>query len=506
MGRGNADYVLRSAVAAIKQFKKMDTFIADAEKQLAKDPDSLSLNYQLALLHQEADDLNTAETRAAKHPTPLWLKLVRTGNGEIAGFSSPDGQDWKEIARVTVPLGAAPLAALAAVAPKSSGATLIADHLTLTPPPADVAGAAPGMSALPAPWVETLLSADDPPRDSVPSTWSDGTFTVHASGGDAGKPADGSCLVHRPFGEATELAAHVISLDGSSGNPPRGGIMLRAGLAPDAPYAALLVLPGGGLVFQHRDHAEQATAYWRKLAELQPKDATYQRLLARRLAQRGLRDEAVTVYNHLLDQSPDEGFSAANDLEAVYRGSRMIALVPRLLAWNPGTGNSPYGGRANYGFALFQAARECARQKQPDLVIALCRRAAALDATLNGGAPSMADLFRLLLTTLIEQHRRDRKPAMCSSPISCRPQGPARPPRTATPRNSVSVTLRRHSPTATATGSRASRGISTRSISTASNRSISPGRSACCRICKRRSQPAGRRTRISSPATIWIGS
>ena len=406
--RGNSDYVLRTVLAAIKQFKKTDAFIADAEKQLAKDPDSLSLNYQLALLHQDADETGTAETRGTRQKIPLWFKLTRTEGGEIAGFASPDGQAWKEVARARVPLGSAPLAVLTAVAPKTgAAATLVADHVTLTPAPAEAAAAAPGASTLPGPWAETSLPADDSAGHVAPSAWSDGAFTVRAGGGEAEKTAPGSHLVYRPLGEAVEWAARVASLDGGTSDQTRGGIVLRAGLEPDAPYAALFVLPGGGVVFQHRDHADQSTAYWRKLAALQPKEGNYQRLLAHRLAQRGLRDEAVAVYDHLLDQSPDEGFSAANDLGTIYHGSRMLALVPRLLAWKPGTGNSPYGARANYGFTFFQVARECAAQKRPDLVIALCRRAAELDATLNGGSPSLTELSRLLLATLIEQGRRD---------------------------------------------------------------------------------------------------
>ena len=180
--------------------------------------------------------------------------------------------------------------------------------------------------------------------------------------------------------------------------------MLRAGLDPDSPYAAVLVLPNGGLAFQHRDRADQATTYWRKLAALRPKDTRYQRLLAHRLAERGLRDEAMSIYDRLLEQAPDESLTNYNEIQLIYKGPRIIPLAERLLAWKPGVSASPYGPRVNQGYAFAQVAQECATQKRPDLVIALCRRGIELDAAVGG---QNQELFKLLVTTLLEQGRRD---------------------------------------------------------------------------------------------------
>ena len=177
------EYVLRTTLDTLKKLKKTDEFIADAEKQLAKDPDSLSLNYQLAVLSQQTGALVTAPRQpTATRKTPLWLKLARLDTGEVAGFWSVDGQEWKEIARARVPLGDAPLAVLSAATPRTPTASLVADHVTLAPPPADPAGPAPVGSSLPSPWTETQLPDDEPPTNPAPppASWNDGTFTLHA--------------------------------------------------------------------------------------------------------------------------------------------------------------------------------------------------------------------------------------------------------------------------------------------------------------------------------------
>ncbi len=222
----NDEYVLRATLAALKKFHQLDAFIADAEKQLAKDPDSLTLNYELAILHQES-----GETDAA----------------------NPTASDDKDDSR-----------------------------------------------------------------------------------------------------------------------PP--------------------------------NHPDQAAAYWRKLAELRPRETRYQRLLAHRLAERGLRDEAAAVYDHLLDQSPDEGFPAYEELHLVYHGSRSVALARRLLAWKPGAGITANGPN-DAGVTFFQVARECAAQNQPELVAALCR--SGLAWLRSNGSEQTADLNRLLFATLLKLGRRD---------------------------------------------------------------------------------------------------
>ena len=404
--RYNFDYVLRAALATLKKFNKTDEFIADAEKQIAKDPDSLTLNYQLALLHQETDAANTIRVQAKQvRRAPVWLKVARLDNGETAGFCSADGQDWQEIGRARVTLGDAPLAVLPAAAASGKGVapSATADQITLMPATADAAATTPGDAVLPAPWTENQLPDESGPPPP-PASWHDGVFTLHAQGWDLWGGADDARLVHRPLGGATEFAARIASVDNPS-NEFKIGVMLRADQSPDSAYAAVVVMPNGIVSFQHRDRPDQATAYWRKLADLRPKEFRYRRLLARRLATRGLRDEAVTIFDHLIEQLPEEALSAYEDIQLIYKGRRMAAMAERLLAWKPPVAIASSGPR-NYGYTFFQVARECVAQKRPDLVIAVCRRGIELDSA-NGYVGQDTELYKLLTTTLLEQNRRD---------------------------------------------------------------------------------------------------
>ncbi len=404
--------VLRATVAALKKFHQLDALVADAEKQLAKDPDSLTLNYQLAVLRQDPPEPVVTRTPAATPQTPQWLRLLRLESGEIVGSWSPDGQDWKELGRARVDLGGRPLAVLSAATPRTPRARLIVDQVGLIPSSGEPTGAVPEGARLPPPWSETQLPGDKPSPvpPSPPDSWRDGTFTLYAGDWNTDVPlnrstiiADGGRLVHQPLGGATGLTARVLTFNGGNVRS-MAGIVLRAGLDVDAPFAGVFILPDG-IVFQHRESPDQAAVYWRKLVGLRPREARYQRLLAHRLAQLGRRDEAVTVYDHLLDQLPDEGFPAYEDLQFIYHGQGSVALARRLLAWQPGPGTPAYGPHANAGTTFFQVARECAAQDQPELVVALCRRGLAWLRS-NGG-DQIADLNRLLFSALLKLGRRD---------------------------------------------------------------------------------------------------
>ena len=397
------DYVVSQAVSTLNQLGKTDQFIADAEKQLAKAPDSLSLNYQLAVLSQRDDQSWTKEKRPpGKHAAPLWVRLTRGGDA-VTGWYSTDGERWQEIDHAVVPLGAAPLAALAA-ATSQKGAkaapNVVVDHVALTPTPAADATAG---SALPAPWQETILPTDKEKENTVPpSLWQDGTFTLHAAGWDLWGRYDDTRMVHRPLDEATEFVARVVSVEGPDGET-KAGVMWRADLTADSPYAAVIVLPGGGLTFQHRDRTNQSTEYWRKVVALQPKDPRYRRALARSLAGRGLRDEAVALFDALIAENPEEGLSHGDDLSTVYGTERMPELAERLLAWRPTNVN---GMRSNPVYSYETVAEACATKHQFETVIALCRRGLELDAE-NGGYNS-TDLYDRLINTFLEQKRPEQ--------------------------------------------------------------------------------------------------
>jgi hypothetical protein len=81
--------------------------------------------------------------------------------------------------------------------------------------------------------------------------FSNGTYTVTASGSDIGDPADSFHFVYQPFAGDGEIIAQVTSLDNT--DPlAKAGVMIRQSLAPDAAYIFLGITPTGGMVLQDR--------------------------------------------------------------------------------------------------------------------------------------------------------------------------------------------------------------------------------------------------------------
>ena len=235
-GNDNSEYVLRSVVSALDQFKRRADFIADAEKQLAKDPDSVTLNYQLAVLHSD-DDSNDEKkfvNRQPGHPSarpPVWLKLAREGE-DVVGFTSPDGVAWSEVGRGKFSASPDTLTALAVGGDNATG---VFDHVnlggegaapTLTPdasasPSPSPSAADSGPQPLPAPWQELSRTHDDRPEKAPPvppATWQGGAFSLHDLDGSLHPHRrDYAQFVQRLLGGATEFVARVASvLQGAS--------------------------------------------------------------------------------------------------------------------------------------------------------------------------------------------------------------------------------------------------------------------------------------------------
>jgi hypothetical protein len=86
------------------------------------------------------------------------------------------------------------------------------------------------------------------------TTLSGGTYTVTVAGGDVGGAADAYHLVYQPLAGDGQVIARVAGVDNTD---PRAlaGVMVRAGLAPDAANALVAVTPGSGVVFQSRASA-----------------------------------------------------------------------------------------------------------------------------------------------------------------------------------------------------------------------------------------------------------
>ena len=399
------DAVASSALQTLDHLHKRDEFIAEARKQIAGDPDSLTLNYQLALLcgKRDEDEQRLNRTRHFDTGLPVWVRLARGSGGEVSGAFSPDGKRWTRLGHATVPLGDAPEIALAAAgwgtAKPDEGDRIMVSGMNLgTVPPG--AGASPAERTVGV----TVDSVTLTPAAPAPDTATDGTVTLHGSDNGQETPDwDALPTVLRPMGAAQELVVRITAFAGAEGSTrPAAAVMVRASSAPDSPLAAVLVGRDGNASFVTRQGPDAALPYWRKLAALRPKDARYARLLATHVAEASKWDEAAALFDGLFARDPDEITSHYNDFANFYQHD-----VPRLAAlmlnWQSGPANSRRGASAG-GFYT-DTARKCIAIHRDDLAVPLVHR--AIELNVAAGNRFDPDDHLLLLDSLARLGHRD---------------------------------------------------------------------------------------------------
>ena len=406
-----ADSVVESALSVLDRLHKRDEFVAEARKQLAGDPDSLSLNYQLAMLCGPRGAIlrqNDYRIRRTDAPPPVWVRLARNGD-EITGSYSSDGKRWVRLGRKTVPLGDAPEAVLAAtgwgdpsVGEPSQDVvfgqfTRVPEH-PRKPSEGRAVGATVDSVTFPAQDGGPAWTATPPPAVEERA----GVFTLH--GGDNGQPTpdwDTLPSIHRPLGAAQEFTARVMAFDSADGHRAAVGALFRASLAPDAAFAAVLVGEDGSTTFVTRQGPDPALPYWRKLTALRPKESRYARLLAARYAEVGKWSEAAAIYDGLFAGAPDEIINHYGEISNFYQHDA-VRLATLLLQWKPG----PSNGRSGNASALYtDTARKCAAIHRDDLVVDLSRRAVELNAALGNRADTTD--HEAMLEALARLGRRD---------------------------------------------------------------------------------------------------
>ena len=107
------------------------------------------------------------------------------------------------------------------------------------------------------------------------TSYSNGTFTVRASGSDIWNTADGFRFAYQSFSGDGEIVAHVVSL-GNSDPWAKAGVMIRETLAAGSKHAMMGITPGNGTTFLYRVQTDGSSAsqtpfdgltapYWVKL-------------------------------------------------------------------------------------------------------------------------------------------------------------------------------------------------------------------------------------------------
>ena len=173
---------------------------------------------------------------------PYWVRLTRTGNN-FAGYCSPDGTNWTQVGSTQVITMSSNTYVGLAVTSHSDGILCTANF------------AKASLVALPSPW----LTADIGSTGATGSAFNfNGAFTVLGSGDDINGSADAFRLVYASGAGDCDVMARVANIGGAAPSA-RAGVMVRETLDPFAANAALLVIPGNGVIFQCRTNSSGFT-------------------------------------------------------------------------------------------------------------------------------------------------------------------------------------------------------------------------------------------------------
>ena len=179
---------------------------------------------------------------------PAYLMVSRytaSGNTYYTAYTSPDGSTWTAIPGSTVALNIPGTlrAGIAADAYNGGLAQVALDSVA-------VGGAAPVPPGIcPDQWTCSDIGGATPAGSQ---NFAAGTWTIQGGGGDIWGTGDQFHYAWQSLGGDGSAVAHLTS-QGNTSAFAKAGVMLRSGIDAGAPYYAVFLTPGSGLVIQHRD-------------------------------------------------------------------------------------------------------------------------------------------------------------------------------------------------------------------------------------------------------------
>jgi hypothetical protein len=108
--------------------------------------------------------------------------------------------------------------------------------------------ATPATAPLPAPWTSANIGTVN---GTGAAGYSGGTFTLISGGSDINSSSDNFRFTSQPLTGDGQIVARVNSVENTDASA-KAGVMFRASIAINAPYAAVLLTPGAGVIMQTR--------------------------------------------------------------------------------------------------------------------------------------------------------------------------------------------------------------------------------------------------------------
>jgi hypothetical protein len=192
----------------------------------------------------------SSSQQLAAGSVPAYLMIGRYTSGGSTydtAYTSLDGSTWTAVPSSTVAIGTTgPMLAGLAISSHNQGTSSAVTLDTVSV----AAGELPPPGICPAPWTCADIGTVTPSAGS--QTYSAGAWTVQGGGGDIWAASDSFHYVWQALAADGTVTAHV---DSQTDSDPyaKAGVMIRGSSDPGAPYYAIYVTPGNGIVVQSRD-------------------------------------------------------------------------------------------------------------------------------------------------------------------------------------------------------------------------------------------------------------
>ncbi len=191
-------------------------------------------------------DTNLANTNGilGNLHAPVWVQLTRSGNTFTAYYST-DGSTWTQLGlSQTINMNSALLSGLAVTSNNASASsTAVFGNVTTTPLDSSA-------------WSDQNIGS---PSASGSASYNGTTWTVSSSGSDIVYGSDQFNFASQNFSGNGSISAHVTSQTDTS-SWAKSGVMFRNDNTPGSAFAAVLVTPSNGVLFEWRSTALSAAA------------------------------------------------------------------------------------------------------------------------------------------------------------------------------------------------------------------------------------------------------
>ena len=344
--------------------------------------------------------------------TPIWLKLARKGN-TFTGSCSMDGQSWTDLFSHDVMMGPDSRAGLmSAVSGSQEGDTVWTDIKVtpgLTPsgtapadatPPATAPGASPDATVLPAPW--EFIGIGEPSQNGT-AQWTGPELTVRTLVPVMSKGLRSYSFVYQTIHGDGEIVAHLESQK-TPGFGNHDGLSFRSLLDKYSPEIELFRVNANQIgYYLSTDTVDMALKYYKKVAELDPKNRTVLVTIAEQLRRAKRPGEAADLYASILKADFVAGMTqSGNVLQVFLEADRLPELVKIIQDWTPPPLNPMGGGVQDMYFSLLQIGNQLRQGDHLPEAEQVYRKALTVETfqSKQDGAASLAQV-------LMDEGRRD---------------------------------------------------------------------------------------------------